>query len=87
MTATAQRAISLGQAVDHTRDAHINAVNAGDVDASVNQFVSDVQGFNIQPTRRRPRRISNGRSLVQCFRVHQSWSVNARRSNRMVFNR
>jgi len=76
MTATAQRAISLGQAVDHTRDAHINAVNAGDVDASVNQFVSDVQGFNIQPTRRRPRGLAPGssHSPIRCSRRSSSRS-------------
>jgi ketosteroid isomerase-like protein len=38
MTATAQRSISLAPAVDHTRNQHITAVNAGDVEASVNQF-------------------------------------------------
>lgn len=41
MTATAQRRTSLAQAVDQTRNAHITAVNAGDVEASVSQFVPD----------------------------------------------
>jgi ketosteroid isomerase-like protein len=31
----------LGQAVDQTRAEHIRAVNAGDVEASVNQFAPD----------------------------------------------
>lgn len=38
MTATAQRSISLGPAVDQRRNEHITAVNAGDVEASVNQL-------------------------------------------------
>jgi ketosteroid isomerase-like protein len=41
MTATAQRSRSLGPAVDQTRNEHITAVNAGDVEASVNQFDPD----------------------------------------------
>jgi len=41
VTVTAQRTMSLGEAVDQTRNEHINAVNAGDVEASVNQFVAD----------------------------------------------
>jgi ketosteroid isomerase-like protein len=41
MTATAQQSTSLGQAVDQTRNEHITAVNAGDVEASVNQFAPD----------------------------------------------
>jgi len=41
MTATAQTLVSLARAVDETRNAHITAVNAGDVEASVSQFISD----------------------------------------------
>ena len=41
MSATVQRSMSLGQAVDQTRNEHIAAVNGGDVEASVNQFMPD----------------------------------------------
>ena len=41
MTTKAQSSTALGQAVDHTRDQHIAAVNAGDVDAAVNQFAPE----------------------------------------------
>ncbi len=41
MTATTQSSLSLGQAVDQTRSARIMAVNAGDVDGSIQQFFPD----------------------------------------------
>jgi ketosteroid isomerase-like protein len=41
MSATAQKSLSLAQAVDQTRNEHIAAVNGGDVEVSVNQFTPD----------------------------------------------
>lgn len=41
MTATAQKSTSLGHAVEQTRNEHIRAVNAGDVEAAVGQFAPD----------------------------------------------
>ena len=41
MSATTQSSMSLRQAVDQTRNEHIAAVNGGDVEASVNQFMPD----------------------------------------------
>ena len=41
MTTTQQSSTKLASAVDVVRDRHIAAVNAGDVEASVNQFAPD----------------------------------------------
>jgi ketosteroid isomerase-like protein len=41
MTTTQQSSSTLASAVDDVRDQHIAAVNAGDVEASVNQFAPD----------------------------------------------
>ena len=41
MTTTLKSPTTLAAAVDRVRDDHIAAVNAGDIEASVNQFASD----------------------------------------------